>query len=522
MCSLEASKRSVFAGMKLSEAKAVCADLQVKEYDSRFYNEAQQELCRQLITCSPKVVSTEPGLIMLDASGLSYLGGEAKLCRIIHKVSAKAGYADVHVGIANSAFAAHVASKFKRRQYYLVPKNGDVDFLSPLSIKQLPISAEMHDSLYELGIRTMGQMVALSEDALVQRFGPEGAKAWSLARGLDKLEPQIPVAEKEFKCSVELGSPIELLHEIQFVLKSMLDRLTKELKQEGLWAEELNLTFLNGDEKFDERPVKLLRPSNHPKFLLEVMKLSLEARPVQREVSGIILSISRFSSESWEQVNIQEVTPQVCESDAKQLVFAAARNNQSSDINEAPKELLALPCSNEASENKKLSLTLMLQRFVSRLGDEAVVRSVPNDQHIPEFAGAWMPVASTPVVNPIVPVNSNHATKFGGTASLASGLALRKCRNPVPVLVEFQGEVPCSISYEGGWYTVKEITHPERLSGLWWVEPIRRSYYVALLEPRKERRASVANSQSINTGGMLVSLVHDHEENGWFLHGFYD
>src|SRR5262249_15009798 len=154
-------------------------------------------------------------------------------------------------------------------------------------IKQLPINEEVQQSLHELGIRTMGQLVALSEDSLVQRFGKEGVYAWSLAKGIDKLEPQLPVQEKEFKCKIELGSPIELLNEIQFVIKSMLDSLVRQLKQETLMAEELQVAFFNGDDLFEQRPIKLLRPAVHTKFLLEVIKLSLEAKPIKREVTGI-------------------------------------------------------------------------------------------------------------------------------------------------------------------------------------------------------------------------------------------
>lgn len=542
LCSAEASKRSVAPGMKLSEAKAVCADLQVKEYDARLYSEAQQKLCRELISCSPKVSATEPGLFILDASGLSYLGGEAKLCRIIHKTTAGFGYFDVHVGIADTAFTALVASKFKRRQYYIVPRGGDASFLAPLSIKQLPISVDVQESLHSLGIRSIGQMVALSEDSLVQRFGREGSQAWSLANGLDTREPQLPALEKDFKSTVELGSPIELLHQIQFVLKSMMDRLTKQLKQESLLAEELYIEFFNGDEKFNQRPIKLLRPSSHPKFLLEVIKLSLEALPVQREVTGICLSVSRFCHESWEQTNISDVRSVAENSGFCEMVAAGgqlllnpstpARNNvqiasittfetpDTSGKQQQRLDISALPQSPEQSDNKVLSLTLMLQRFVSRLGDDSVVRSVPNDQHIPDKSGAWLPVAASPAVNPVVPVNVNYANGFAGATALAAGLTLRKCSEAIPVLVEFQGETPCSITYEGGWYTVKEITLPERLSGLWWANPVRRSYYVALLEQRKDRRS--AHSQQSDSNMLLVSLVHDHEENGWLIHGFYD
>src|SRR3954468_24668991 len=80
MCSEEALRHQIFPGMKLSEAKAACADLLWRDYDDHLYREAQKKLSRQLISCSPKVTALEPGTFLLDAHGLAYLGGEEKMC----------------------------------------------------------------------------------------------------------------------------------------------------------------------------------------------------------------------------------------------------------------------------------------------------------------------------------------------------------------------------------------------------------------------------------------------------------
>jgi nucleotidyltransferase/DNA polymerase involved in DNA repair len=507
MCSEEALRHQVFPGMKLSEAKAACADLLWRDYDDHLYRDAQKKLSRQLISCSPKVTALDPGTFLLDAHGLAYLGGEEKMCREVQKVVGRAGYNDVHIGIADCAFAATVASKFKRRQFYIVPSGEDAKFLSPLTIKHLQISADMFDSLHDLGIRSMGQLAALGEESLRQRFGREGITARELCQGIDRRQPYLPPLEREFRSFVDIGSAIELLHEVQFVLKSMIDRLTRDMREQGWWAEELEISFFNDNDKFDVRPIKLLRPSNHSKFLLEVMKLSLEAKPIGREVTAMELNVTRFSKEAWHQNALDSEripppeldTPADSDGDAHQL--------QTSDL-----------------DNSSLSLTLMLQRFVSRLGEDAVVKSVPNDNYMPEQAGAWLPVVHKPAALPVLPVNISYINSRTGPTGLASGLALRCCQPPHPVLVEFQGDRPNSLTYQGRWYTVKEITEPERLSTLWWEQSARRSYYVALIEPREQARKQSAAARTATTTdtGLLVMLVNDHEANSWSINGFYD
>ncbi len=75
---------------------------------------------------------------------------------------------------------------------------------------------------------------------------------------------------------------IESLNQTLFILKSLIDRLTADLKRDGLCAEELSVSFFNEEDLFDERPIKLIAPTNSAKFLVEVIKLSLETSKLQR------------------------------------------------------------------------------------------------------------------------------------------------------------------------------------------------------------------------------------------------
>lgn len=495
MCSQEASAKHISVGMKLSEARAVAADLVHLEYNQSLYKQAQKQLCRELIGCSPKVSAVEPGVILLDASGLNLLGGESRFCMAVHKAAAQAGFGDAHIGLADSAFAAVVASKFRRRRHFIVEPGRDQQFLAELSTSHLPISAEMQESLDELGIRTIGQMASLSRHSLVERFAQEGAAAFELACGIDSRQPTLPAVEKEFKTFIDLGSAIELIQEIQFVLKAMIDRLCRQLKEEGFCAEELKVCFYNDDEVIEDRPIKLLQPSNHAKFLLEVIKLSLEAHPLQREVTAIRATVSQFGQESIRQLKTQT-------------------DNTSSD---------------EEQPQESLPLTLMLQRFVSRLGDKSVVKAVANDQHIPELSAVWQPVVGCSEGLHVVPTNVAYAGAYASPTGLASGLALRTLPAPQPVLVQLKGDKPDAIAFGGSWHWVREITVPERLSGLWWEQSVKQSYYIALIEPkdtkgraRGERTDAQEGRTEYSGTGILVLLIHAHESNSWCISGVYD
>ncbi|MBX9723092.1 MAG: DNA polymerase Y family protein, partial [Candidatus Obscuribacterales bacterium] len=460
LCSKEASLQRVYPGMKFSEAKAVCANLLWREYDESLYKRLESQIVQRLVMASPQISSLDNGNFLLDASGLTHLGGENKFCRLVQKLVNTAGFPEMQIGIADTAFAAQVASKYKRSKYCIVPAGKDKEFLAALSVQHMPISADMQETLISLGIKTIGQLLQIPGDELHERFGREGLLALDLAEGVDKTQPQIVIAPELYESSVDLNFPVESLDQTKFILKSMLESICSKLKERGLLAEELNISFFNDNDKFNERPLKLLRPSNNTKFLLELIKLSLEATPLLREYTGIHVEVTQTQIERWTQNKVKIVKPgmsllkglpQKQSATTSSTSFAVESNN-----NDAQAEPFAL----------------LLQRFVTRLGSKSVLRPVANDQHIPELAASFQPLVEK--TDSVLPISINFGNSEAGASALACGLILKKSSNPDPVMVEYQGKTPTSITYQGRWHKIKELTEPERLSGLWWDKPVRK------------------------------------------------
>jgi nucleotidyltransferase/DNA polymerase involved in DNA repair len=516
MCSKEANKKGVAPGQRLTEAKALCSDLILRECDDVLYTNVQKQLTQDLISCSPKVASQHPGEFSLDASGLLHIGGEIKFCHGVLKVCAKAGFPDAHIGIADTTFAAMVASRLKNKKMFAIPRGQDAQFLAPLSIVHLGVEPEVEETLINLGVKSLGQLAQLPVDSLIERFGEAGKLAHDLVRGWDLRYPTIPEAPKRFECSIDMGGAISSLNETIFALKSILDRLTAELKRDGLWAEELIVSFFNEDDLLSERSLKFIRSSNQAKFLLEVIRLSLEAEPLLREFTKITLCISRFSSELWEQNQIDD---------------------------------LAI---STVSSERKLSppLILLLQRFLTRLGEHKAVKPVPSDHYDFEDAGVWVPLVKESYSDAVIPIDNDYL--LAGRASTismleASGPVLRKCTGITQVIVELKDAVPSAINYQTKWYRVRHITTPEYLSSNWWDNAATKTYYKVLVEPASrgavcsaQMRAGtpalpVENSESehfdtnyrrgappVRLPFLFMLLVHDQTRNAWFIEGLYD
>ncbi|HEY9784066.1 MAG TPA: DNA polymerase Y family protein [Candidatus Obscuribacterales bacterium] len=502
IASADAIKQDVVAGMRLSQARAICADLAWRYYDAKLYEEAQRAIANELIAYTPRVSAIEPGLFILDAQGLAHMGGESKFCHEVLKTISRLGYLEGHIGVADSAFAATMATRLKKRRWYVVPPGKDAPFMVQMPVKYLPLDIESVQILQDLGVTTIGKFAQLPASSVAERFGEAGRKAHDLALGLDKRQPVLPVVERQFQCSMEIGGPIEALNEALFILKSLLDRITTELKREGFDAEELTASFFNDRDLIDERLIKLIRPSNSAKFLLEVVRLSLETKQLPREFTGVRIVVSRFCKESWEQRKIGSL--------------------QSGD-----------------RENDLFSESsmLLLQRLTTRLGEDKVVCPQASDQYALSHSGFWLPVIDSHgrsvrsnISHGTTPVDVQYILDKLGHRGLLASLAIKLPKEPIPVLVEIQDKQPVSLAYGGHWYRITMITSAECLSGQWWESPMRKSYYVAAIS-LSARNGNIQQNSLLSPShlhahevkdNLVVLLVHEHNRDAWSIEGVYD
>ncbi len=91
---------------------------------------------------------------------------------------------DSRAGAAERRFAALAAASVARAgQALIVSDDRARRFLSPLPLTLLPLDQQRYEDLEELGVRTIGQLAGLPGGAVAERLGPDGRRAWSLARG---------------------------------------------------------------------------------------------------------------------------------------------------------------------------------------------------------------------------------------------------------------------------------------------------------------------------------------------------
>jgi nucleotidyltransferase/DNA polymerase involved in DNA repair len=228
-----AEAAGVRPGMRLGEALATCPSLVLVERDAVLVEQHWEAILGRLEDDGFAVEPVEPGCLYFETRGVERLyGGVAPaLKRALRAVGASW---DACAGAADRRFAALAAAAIARPgQALVVSDEKTQEFLAPLPLTLLPLEGERREELERLGVKKIGQLAGLPGAAAAERLGPDGRRAWSLARNEDsaKVEARKPPAE----IAERLEFPEALANELTLrrALTALLDRILARPERGG-------------------------------------------------------------------------------------------------------------------------------------------------------------------------------------------------------------------------------------------------------------------------------------------------
>jgi nucleotidyltransferase/DNA polymerase involved in DNA repair len=178
-----AEARGVRPQMRLGEALATCPQLVLVEPDPAAAEQAWEEIVLALEDAGFAVEPATLGVAYFETRGVERLYGglDAALRRALAAVGPQW---DARIGAAGRRFAALAAASVARGGQLLVVRDDELgNFLAPLPLSLLPLDRQRSTELEALGVRRLGQLAGLPGGAVAERLGPDGRRAWSLARG---------------------------------------------------------------------------------------------------------------------------------------------------------------------------------------------------------------------------------------------------------------------------------------------------------------------------------------------------
>jgi protein ImuB len=178
-----AEAAGVRPGMRLGEALATCPSLVLVERDPAGVEEQWEGILQRLEDSGFAVEPVEPGCLYFDTRGVERLyGGVAPALK--RALAAVGASWNASAGAADRRFAALAAAAIARPgQAVVVDGDRTKEFLAPLPLTLLPVEEKFRETCHDLGLKRIGQLAGLPGGAVAERLGPDGRRAWSLARG---------------------------------------------------------------------------------------------------------------------------------------------------------------------------------------------------------------------------------------------------------------------------------------------------------------------------------------------------
>jgi nucleotidyltransferase/DNA polymerase involved in DNA repair len=238
-----AAVKGVRPGMRLGEALATCPELVLVDQDPAGVEQEWEQVLRRLENAGFAVEPAEAGTVYFETEGTERLYGglEPALKRALAAVGP--GW-EPRAGAAERRFAALAAAGVAHPgQALIVSDDRTRRFLAPLPLTLLPLERDRYDELEELGIRTIGQLARLPGDAVAERLGPDGRRAWSLARGERdrRIAPRRPaeVLHETLEFPEAVGNELTLRRGLAVLVERLLarpERAGRPPRKLALWA----------------------------------------------------------------------------------------------------------------------------------------------------------------------------------------------------------------------------------------------------------------------------------------------
>ena len=232
--SYEAKAYGVRTAMGGAAARRLCPHAIVVPPRMEAYSAASKAVFSVFRDTTPLVEGISIDEAFLDVGGLHRIAGppEEIAARLRADVLARAGL-PITVGAARTKFLAKVASGVAKPDGLLVvPAGGELEFLHPLPVERLwGVGDVTASKLHGLGLRTVGEVAALGEVALVSMLGrAAGRHLFALAHNHDPRPVQTGRRRRSIGSQRALGRSERSRADLDAVLASLVDGVCRRLR----------------------------------------------------------------------------------------------------------------------------------------------------------------------------------------------------------------------------------------------------------------------------------------------------
>ena len=245
-----AKKFGIITGEPIYFARKKCNKLEVFNGNFEVFNKASNDLYKILLEYTDKIERFSIDECFLDMT--SFLGNR-KLIDVAYEINSRVekelGFT-VNVGVSSNKLLAKMASDFEKpNKVHTLYEYEIEDKMWSLPVSELfMIGKKTVPKLYNLRIRTIGDLAKTDKEFLIKRFGKFGLMMWNYANGIDDQEViNKPEEPKSIDNSVTLPADTKDPEEINKIILALCEQVSFRLRKHNLIANTVNVQLRTKD-----------------------------------------------------------------------------------------------------------------------------------------------------------------------------------------------------------------------------------------------------------------------------------
>lgn len=270
-----AKKLGIVTGEPIYFARKKCNKLEVFPSNFKIFNKYSNDLYNLLLEYTDKIERFSIDECFLDLTG--YLQNR-KLIDIAYEINKRVEKElkfTVNVGVSSNKLLAKMASDFEKpNKVHTLYEYEIEDKMWPLPVSELfMIGRKTVPKLYNLGIKTIGDLAKTNKEFLSKRFGKFGIMIWNYANGIDDSEVKNTKEDpKSIGNSVTLPKDIKSIDEIQKIIVALCEQVSFRLRKYNLIANTVNVQLRTKDFVDYSHQKQLKYATSSTKQILETAK----------------------------------------------------------------------------------------------------------------------------------------------------------------------------------------------------------------------------------------------------------
>ncbi len=273
--SMKAKECGIKTAETIYQARMKCPNVKIYSSDFKVYKKYSNELYNLLLQYTDKIERFSIDECFLDMT--EYLMKDTLLNKakeISRRVKEELGFT-VNVGVAHNKLLAKMASDFtKPDKIHTLFEEEIPKKMWPLPVSELfMIGKRTVPKLYNMQIRTIGDLAKIDEKILTKKFGKHGTMMWEYANGIDNSEVQYK--EEKPKCvgnSITLPENINEIEKLEEILLALAEQVGYRLRKYDLLANTVRVQLRTKNFEDTSHQSKLLVATSSTKEIYQKAK----------------------------------------------------------------------------------------------------------------------------------------------------------------------------------------------------------------------------------------------------------